>query len=330
MPLTQANRSSRESSWFWRGVRTLVGAAVLGLLVATVAPFARGAMPLLGLFEHFSAQLGAAALLGFIVTLLLGMRRWMVVALALIVWHGIALFPFLPSPAASEVAAAGAPPPLKVLSLNLWYMSEQRPETVSYLLGSGADVVGTVETTNEWRRDLEALQTVYPYHVDCVGKVFRCGVALFSKLPITDSFADRIDGKLPTVVWAKLEWQGVPITVAELQMINPLIGLREGFQMQQEATAAAYFKTLPGDLVVMGDFNSAPWSGLQRDFRAVSGLDNRGRLAFTWPTWAPAAFRLPIDQIFTRGGIGARDVRPGPAVGSDHLPILGEIFRTAP
>ncbi|MBW8882437.1 MAG: endonuclease/exonuclease/phosphatase family protein, partial [Asticcacaulis sp.] len=120
---------------------------------------------------------------------------------------------------------------------------------------------------------------------------------------------------------------------AELQLINPLIGLEEDFQGQQAAVATRYFAQgpgdLPGDLVVMGDFNSAPWSNLQEGFRTGTGLDNRGRLAFTWPSWAPGMFRLPIDQIFVKGGIVARDVRAGPPMGSDHLPILGDIYREA-
>jgi endonuclease/exonuclease/phosphatase (EEP) superfamily protein YafD len=77
----------------------------------------------------------------------------------------------------------------------------------------------------------------------------------------------------------------------------------------------------------MGDFNSTPWSTLQQAFRAATGLDNRGRLAFTWPSWAPAVFRLPIDQIFVRGGVVARNTRSGPPVGSDHLPIEADITR---
>jgi endonuclease/exonuclease/phosphatase (EEP) superfamily protein YafD len=41
-------------------------------------------------------------------------------------------------------------------------------------------------------------------------------------------------------------------------------------------------------------------------------------------------FRLPIDQIFSRGAIAVRGFRAGPAVGSDHLPVLADIYRTSP
>jgi endonuclease/exonuclease/phosphatase (EEP) superfamily protein YafD len=297
--------------------------ALLGVLAATLAPFFHGAWPLLGLLQHFAVQLGAASALLLIAALLLRLWRPALLAVLLTVWHGAVLYPFLPFP---DTRAVEAGPPLKLLSLNLWYENEDHARTIQALLASGADVIATVETTAEWRGSLTALAAAYPYRIDCVGKAFRCGVALYSKLPFKDSFAGRIDGALPTIVTVTIDWQGRPLKIAALQLINPLIGLEEDFQAEQASVATRYFAQLQGDLVVMGDFNSTPWSDLQNGFRAATGLDNRGRLAFTWPSWAPALFRLPIDQIFVKGGIVARNVRPGAPEGSDHLPITAEIY----
>ena len=332
MPLNRSRRRRRntERSDFRRAAEILIALALLAVLAASVAPFFHAALPILGLFQHFAAQLATAALVGLIATLVTRMWGWAVLAVVLTAWHAVTLYPFLPI--GGEPAVAETAPPLKVMSLNLWYKNPDQDDTIRALLESGADVIGTVETTAEWKEGLKALEPVYPYHVDCVRMVFRCGVAIYSKIPFKESFADRIDGKLPTIVTATIDWQGTPLTVAELQLINPLIDFYadEDLQAQQAAVATAYFAKLPGDLVVMGDFNSSPWSNLQNGFRAATGLDNRGRLAFTWPSWAPAVFRLPIDQIFVKGGIVARNVRPGASEGSDHLPIEGEIYRVVP
>ena len=332
MPLTQnriqGHRRRTGPSALRRAAGTLLAAALTVVLAVTVAPFFRGALPILGLTQHFAAQIGAVAAILLFILLMLRMWRRAFIALLLTGWHGLALYPFLPLPTPARGAVA-AETPLKVLSLNLWYLSQHHEETLQALLKSGADVIGTVETTAEWRDSLKALAPAYPYHVDCVGKVFRCGVSIYSKIPFKTTFADRIDGQLPTIASATIDWQGRPLTIAELQLINPLIGVEQDFQARQAAVAERYFAALPGDLVVMGDFNSAPWSALQTDFRAATGLDNEGRLAFTWPSWAPAIFRLPIDQIFVRGDVVARNVRPGSPVGSDHLPIIGEIYRGA-
>lgn len=304
-------------------VEILAVLGLLGILAASVAPFLHGALPILALFQHFAAQLGAVSAIVLVVLLVLRLWRWSLLATLLTLWHAITVAPFIPLPGAEAAAAA---PPLKVMSINLWYKNQDQDDAIRGLLASGADVIGTVETTAEWKQALQALETEYPYHVDCVLKVFRCGVAIYSKIPFKETFADRIDGKLPTIVSATIDWQGKPLTIAELQLINPLIGIAEDFQAQQAGIAGAYFAQARGPLVVMGDFNSAPWSRLQNDFRAATDLDNRGRLAFTWPSWAPVLFRLPIDQIFVKGGVVARNVRAGAPEGSDHLPIQADIY----
>jgi endonuclease/exonuclease/phosphatase (EEP) superfamily protein YafD len=75
----------------------------------------------------------------------------------------------------------------------------------------------------------------------------------------------------------------------------------------------------------MGDFNSASWSSVQQAFRAATGLDNRGHYLPSWPSWTWPVLRLPIDQVFARGGARVTEMRLGPSVGSDHLPIEAEI-----
>ena len=216
MPLNRSHRrrsSSTERSDFRRGVEILVILGLLGILAVTVAPFFHGALPILALFQHFAAQLAAVSAIALLALLLLRLWRWAIVAALLTVWHGVTLTPFLPWPSGSADAAE---PPLKVMSINLWYKNQDQDEAIRGLLESGADVIGTVETTAEWKEGLKALESVYPYHVDCVLKVFRCGVAIYSKIPFKETFADRINGKLPTIVTATIDWQGKPLTIAEL------------------------------------------------------------------------------------------------------------------
>ncbi|WP_459858046.1 endonuclease/exonuclease/phosphatase family protein [Dongia sp. agr-C8] len=96
-------------------------------------------------------------------------------------------------------------------------------------------------------------------------------------------------------------------------------------QSQQAANLARHVNKLPHDLVVMGDFNNASWSRMQIAFRQATGLDNRGHYLPSWPTFMPQVLRLPIDQVFVRGGVQATALRLGPAVGSDHLPVEAEV-----
>ncbi len=289
-------------------LRVLLVLAVLVLIGISVGAALSAWIPQLVLFQPFAAQISAVALICVLIGLLLGIRRWMLVPAAVAVWQAAVLVPFFWPAAAATISG----PPLRELSINLWVTNPQPQETIDYLLNSGADVIGTVETTPEWRQRLSALETTYPYHVDCVVTVPGCGTALFSKQPIEAFFVGRIKGGPPVVAWVRLNWDGRPLTVAELQVLNPMIGLERGLEARQATNLTRYFSGLGGgDAVVMGDFNSVPWGTLQRDFRGGTGFDNRNRLAFTWPSWAPAIFRLPIDQIFIAGALAVRNFRAG-------------------
>jgi len=96
-------------------------------------------------------------------------------------------------------------------------------------------------------------------------------------------------------------------------------------QSQQARNLAQYLEGLGPDLVLMGDFNSVPWSRTQKALRAATGLKNDGPMVPTWPSWQPSWIRLPIDQIFTRGALTRLDFRHGKYIGSDHLPVEAEI-----
>jgi endonuclease/exonuclease/phosphatase (EEP) superfamily protein YafD len=254
------------------------------------------------------------------------LRYCALISAAVAIWQGSLVLPFLGMEADRPVIGE----PLHALSINLWRSNPEPQIAIDYLRGSGADVVAAVEATPEWRRRLTVLKDIYPYQVDCTDSPVPCWAAVYSKRPILRASADTIDHGSPIIVWAEIEWQVKPLTVAAVQIFSPLADLEHGRHKRQGANLNRYAGAIPGDAVLMGDFNSVPWGSLQTEFREKTGFDNRGRLALTWPTWAPAFLRLPIDQIFVSGALVIRNYEAGPAVSSDHLPVLAEIYRTSP
>jgi endonuclease/exonuclease/phosphatase (EEP) superfamily protein YafD len=97
------------------------------------------------------------------------------------------------------------------------------------------------------------------------------------------------------------------------------------WQSVQMAVLAGYASSLGRDQILMGDFNSVPWSDVQTAFRAATWVDNRGPLVTTWPAQLPAPLRVPIDTVFVGGGLAIRNLHVGPDLGSDHLPLIAEI-----
>jgi hypothetical protein len=69
----------------------------------------------------------------------------------------------------------------------------------------------------------------------------------------------------------------------------------------------SYPERLPGDLTVMGDFNNAPWSRVQRAFRAKTGIDNIASWQPSWPSLAAAPAHRPCAGARSSGVDGVRD-----------------------
>jgi endonuclease/exonuclease/phosphatase (EEP) superfamily protein YafD len=174
-----------------------------------------------------------------------------------------------------------------------------------------------------------------------------CEMLLMSKHPFKHAYAGRIEGRAPTIAWGEIAFQGRSITVAATHLAWPLRAAMDSdrviaggalgpsfadayplVQSEQAANVAQYLKSLGPDLVLMGDFNSVPWSRTQETLRAATGLQNAGPLVPTWPSWQPAWNRLPIDQIMTRGALTRLSFKSGYYIGSDHLPVEAEIAVT--
>jgi endonuclease/exonuclease/phosphatase (EEP) superfamily protein YafD len=309
--------------------------------------------PLLSFIDARVAGLQAAALhLAAIsallaVPLLLYKRRlWAIAGMLAAFWNIALAWPSI----AANVQAAFADAPkgktLKVISFNLSYDNTGFKPAVDFLAKSGADLIGLSEVTPEAKKALARLNDLYPYRVDCVGEDQFCELMLLSKKPLRYGFAGKIGAKLTYVASADVDFQGSAVSVALAHIVLPFVKpdwqplqqwLAPGdpspllpktpvlWQSMQMAVLADYAKSLGRDRIVLGDFNSVPWSDVQVAFRAATGLDNRGPLAPTWPAALPAPLRVPIDTVFVGGGLTLRNLHPGPDLGSDHLPVIAEI-----
>jgi endonuclease/exonuclease/phosphatase family metal-dependent hydrolase len=179
---------------------------------------------------------------------------------------------------------------------------------------------------------------------------------LLSKYPIGASGKGRIDGELPVLVWGEIKPmpQAPPVTIAVTHLAWPFKkirapieptgaeptlnqqrqslpkGLPRLVQTEQALNLTGALDRLSSNLVLMGDFNMAPWSRTQQYLRRATGLDNKGDLVPSWPSWAPAFMRLPIDHVMTRGNPQILSLSAGPDVGSDHRPVEAVIAVTLP
>lgn len=342
-------RSGDLEAAFWPALRHRCAAlsrlalqlGVLLLLAATFMPLFHPLWPLASVAEHFALQILIGAVILGVLALVLRRWRWLVLVLAIGLMQIWIIHPYWPN-ANLALTPTNAETRLKVISLNLLHRNQSYQAVRDYLTASKADVIGLVEATPIWKAELASLRAFYPYSVDCVGVGDRCEQMLLSKHPFLKSGAGLVERDLPVVAWAEIarpDGTGPPVTVAVTHLAWPFLGARPAAtpadrnqplhpdqvphlaQGEQAENLLLGLRGFGHDLILMGDFNSAPWSRMQQHLRAESGLDNQGFLAPSWPAWGPAFIRLPIDHILTRGAVRLTSLTPGPNVGSDHLPV---------
>lgn len=330
------SRARRVSVWsllLWG----LVAALALCQAVIWYGPETPG----LAAIEQFALQLGILAAL--VALLAVALRRWAGLVLLLILAATLSWPVFAHR---GEAAVVSGPARLKVVSANLWHSAAGRDKTIAALLASDADIIGLVEATPAWRPALQPLYAKYPYRVDCFDLDPECLTMLLSRLPIDKPIAGRVWKATPIVAGGEIRWNGRPITVLATHWFRPLLRsdqsewgaddaeraayLAEGLPLSRQAGQAGLFaqylnRDAPADLIVMGDLNGAPWSRVQRAFRAKTGLDNAAGAATTWPSFLPWPLRLPIDHVLARGHLVVTKFETGPRTESDHLPVIAEI-----
>jgi endonuclease/exonuclease/phosphatase (EEP) superfamily protein YafD len=329
-------RTRRTSAWsllLW-GL-----AGVLALCQAMI--WYQPETPRLAVLEQFALQLGIVALLAAMLALVL--RRWARVILL------TALTATLSWPVFShrgEAVIAPSPARLKVVSANLWHSAAGHDRTIEALLASDADIIGLTEVTPRWRPALAPLFAKYPHRIDCFDRDPECQTMLLSKLPIEQPISGRVWKATPIVAGGVIRWNGRLITVLATHWFRPLrrsdagpwgvddparaAYLADGLPVSRQAGQAGLFakfldREARGDLIVMGDLNSAPWSRVQRAFRAKTGLDNQAGWAASWPSFLPWPLQLPIDHVLARGHLVVTKFEAGPRTDSDHFPVIAEI-----
>lgn len=273
------------------------------------------------LFSHFREPALAATLLACLVTSR-GQRR---IALALAVLAAFQTLPLLRYGGANPVRPdPHSPDRLRLLLANVLHENPSYDALARLIERERPDVVGLVEFSEEWRSGLSAVREEFPYRME--HPTGANGLALwFRKPPLRLEPPDWPAGGGNPYLRATFEFDG---RVRRLWLVHPTSPLFRVMKAghSEMAAIAADARDRAGSRIVMGDMNSTDGSSHFHDFLRVTGLrDTRpgfGRQP-TWPTDRP--YRICIDHVFVSDDLAVTDRRIGPAIGSDHFPVIVDL-----
>lgn len=237
-------------------------------------------------------------------------------------WPAIA--PPVPNLAVSER------PTLTMIHLNLDRDNPTPEKAIAFLQETPADWLWLQEVTPQWLERLEAELSNYKLlsaepRPDSQGVALLQTRTLSQLLPPLQAEILHFPHYSPRpMIAAQGTWLGQPIALLSLHTTRPRNRAVSRFQ-NEEFTAVAIWLNAHQNAIALGDFNATPWSTRFRQFLKKSGcVDSLPGWGWqtTWHAGWPKLLQIPIDHMVHHPEIVVRSRSLGPAIGSDHRPLI--------
>jgi len=275
---------------------------------------------LLDLTTHFTWHYAAGLPL---LAILCGVRRRPWLAVLVLVTLGVDLWRLAPlyvSP--SPPAAQGAQ--LRVLTQNVLKKNDSHTKVLELIQRESPDLVLLMEVNQQWLDALKALESTHPYHAAQL-KGTRSGVAFYSRVPL-DALEFRNFGQADRYSSvARLQLGKRQVTVVGVHATLPKRARGTALRDEDLMAAGQFIAQQSGTALLMGDFNTTPWSPVFGDLLRTSGLQDSMRGFGAQASWGPNGWGrvvLPIDHVLHSSDFRVIDRRIGPDVGSDHRAVI--------
>jgi endonuclease/exonuclease/phosphatase (EEP) superfamily protein YafD len=282
-------------------------------MITTALGFAAPFIPALDLINDGRAFAALGALILFAVAI--GMKEWRLIrpttALALLL-IGLLLLPW----ARAAGTAPSAPPALRLVSFNLTAANDRYDDIADFILSSGADIVLLQEVScAATERLMPKLKSSYPHALVSAESCF--GQALLAKRPWLTGGQVITGARKPLFVWARFDWSNVAFNLTGVHLADPLAPNEQAADVERLIARV----NEGGAQIVAGTLNLTPfaWKFAQL---INAGLGQHATFLATWPA------RLPLflmDNVLSTSGIASVRITTGPALGSDHRPLMADV-----
>lgn len=274
-------------------------------------------------FAHLLAQFQIWALVGSLVflasSLAIRSRGAALLSLLLLLSSSATLAPLLWHEMKAPEAEGAS---VRIINYNVLSYSAHQEKIAAWIREQQPDVVALVEANYRWTDTIAGLKDILPYetHIDHRGNL---GMVLLSRYPLQMiRHSNDIPRTYPTIeadialpigkVRFIIAHDSTPVTPRDRQLQDRHIA---------DYTARVRRSNLP--VVLMGDFNTAPWTSAY--FAMVTEQNLYGSvLSASWPSNL-VPFGVPIDQIVAGKGAVVTPLATGPAHDSDHRARVADL-----
>jgi endonuclease/exonuclease/phosphatase (EEP) superfamily protein YafD len=207
---------------------------------------------------------------------------------------------------------------LRLVQFNLNFRNPVVDRVADALTAMDADIITLQEVPPSHEATLRGM-TAYPHQAHCFFREYIGGVSILSKHELSQIECANGEG----LVLAKVDAPGGAVTVASIHTYWP-------WPYSQHAQIDRWVPRLArasGPMIVAGDFNAAPWS------HAVAKVAEASRTRVVpglRMTIEVMSVPIPIDHALLSEDFCGLYASVGPALGSDHFPVIFEIGRVDP
>ena len=275
------------------------------------------------LFAHFQVQyLGLLLVLGVAFVFLRQRAGW----IACLV---LALFPIARlGPLFFPVHHTEGDRGLRLISYNVLFKNENKQEVIEWLADSGADVIYLTECDRTWANALKILHSYYPYHSSdhTLGSL---SYRVLSRHPIHDVTVHQVEDQ--PLVQAAVDTPAGRVVVFGAHPLPPMNGDFAGRNRSYLKMLNDRAQNVSTPAVILGDLNATRWASGVRGILDSGYKDTSQGFGYQ-PTWLKKSliFAIPIDHVLTRDMPPVMDRWIGPAMGSDHSPVVVDFLQTQP
>ncbi|MBX4894301.1 endonuclease/exonuclease/phosphatase family protein [Rhizobium bangladeshense] len=276
---------------------------------------------LLSFFYSFQLHLALAAAVASVAAFLVKRHWYALLTLGVSVMlavHGVVMAREFVEPAIDE----RRPVLFRLMSFNIENDNFANGRDIAdMVIASGADVVNILEA-EPLLSELPRLLQTYPYYVGCGIGMEQCDTLVLSKRPLIEPHIRNLG-----LLWrnrltiSTIDFDGRKVNFLAAHLTKPYYDEFHGLEIED---LAELIPSLPGPLVLAGDFNTSILAPDMQYLMRSQGLGTVSLEPATWPIIA-GPFGIAIDHVFSKAPLRLKSVRRIPnSFGSNHFGLMAD------